>query len=274
MKEPIIHEYLRLDDRFPHVWCPGCGIGIVLGSLIRVIHSLKIPKEKFCLVSGIGCTSRMPGYLDTDTFHVLHGRAIPAAIGIKLARPEMEVVVIGGDGDILAIGGNHFIHAARRNMDMVTIIINNFNYGMTGGQYSPTTPEGAFATTAPYGMIEPPFDVVNTAIGAGAPFVARTTVYHVQQLDRYIKLAIEKKGFGVIEVVTNCPTLYGRLNKTPTPAQMMEIFKKQSIPKEKAEKMNPEELKDKIVIGIFQDIEKEDFGEKYKKLLARLKDEV
>lgn len=274
MMEPLIHRYLRLDDRFPHVWCPGCGIGIILGSIIRVIHSLGIPKEKFCLVSGIGCTSRMPGYIDTDTFHVLHGRAIPAAIGIKLARPEMEVMVIGGDGDILAIGGNHFIHAARRNIDMAVIIVNNYNYGMTGGQYSPTTPEGKYATTAPYGMIEPCFNVVHTAVGAGASFVARTTVYHVPQLDRFIKLAIEKKGFAVVEVVSNCPTLYGRLNQMPSPIEMIEFLKKQSVPKEKAEKLPPEELKDKIVTGIFHDVDKEEFIEKYRKLVERLKNEA
>jgi 2-oxoglutarate ferredoxin oxidoreductase, beta subunit (EC 1.2.7.3) len=178
--ESRIHErYLRHTKKFPNVWCAGCGIGIVLGAIIRAVDSLGLDKNDIAMVSGIGCTGRMPVYVDFNTLHTTHGRALAFATGLKLVRPEMRVIVVMGDGDALAIGGNHFIHAARRNIGLTAIVVNNATYGMTGGQYSPTTPLGALSTTAPYGHIEPPFQIAELAQCAGAAFVARSTVYHV-----------------------------------------------------------------------------------------------
>ncbi len=184
-KSDVIHQYLRPKKAFPNVWCPGCGIGIVMGSLVRAIDKLQIARDAITLVSGIGCSSRLPVYLDFNTLHTTHGRALAFATGVKLAKPKMKVIVITGDGDCLAIGGNHFIHAARRNIDITTILINNMIYGMTGGQFSPTTPSEAFATTSPYGNKENQFDIPKLAMAAGASYVARGTVYHVNQLDEF-----------------------------------------------------------------------------------------
>ncbi|RKZ32211.1 2-oxoacid:ferredoxin oxidoreductase subunit beta, partial [bacterium] len=174
-----IHEYMRWRKRFPTVWCSGCGIGTVMGAIIHAVHELQIPKDDIALISGIGCSSRMPIYVDFNTLHTTHGRALPFATGVKLVRPEMTVIVVSGDGDGLAIGGNHFIHSCRRNIDINMILINNSIYGMTGGQVAPTTPLGAFAHTAPYGNIDPPFDAVELSLASGATFVARSTTYHV-----------------------------------------------------------------------------------------------
>ncbi len=271
MTTPKVHEYLRMDGRFPHVWCAGCGIGIMFAALIRAIEELQIPKEKILLASGIGCTSRMPGYLDTDTFHILHGRALAAATGVKLARPDMHVIVVGGDGDMLAIGGNHFIHAARRNIGITCIVLNNFNYGMTGGQQSPTTPQEMFATTAPYGAIEEPVDICNLAAAAGASYVARTTTYNVIQMQKFIKTAMGKKGFRVIEVAAQCPTLFGRLNRMPAPKDLLAWIKNHTITKAQSEQMTPKELEDKIVAGVFADKDVEEFGERYARLTEKVR---
>ncbi|MBD3285479.1 2-oxoacid:ferredoxin oxidoreductase subunit beta, partial [candidate division WOR-3 bacterium] len=246
-KGPMVHSYLRMDTRFPHVWCPGCGIGIMLGGMIHAIDELGIPKEKILLASGIGCTSRMPGYLDTDTFHLLHGRALAAATGVKMARPEMEVIVVGGDGDMLAIGGNHFIHAARRNIGITCIVLNNYNYAMTGGQQSPTTPEHMFATTAPYGAIDRPSDPCALAEACGAAFVARTTAYNFMEIKRFIKTALERKGFSIVEVVAQCPTLFGRINRMPRAKDVLTWIKKRTVTRKAAQKLSEDELKGKIV---------------------------
>lgn len=270
---PKTHEYLRMDDRFPHVWCPGCGIGIMFSALIRAIDSLKLPREKIVLASGIGCTSRMPGYLDSDTFHVLHGRALAASTGVKLARPDMHVITVGGDGDMLAIGGNHFIHAARRNVGITCIILNNFTYGMTGGQQSPTTPEEMFASTAPYGAIDEPADACSLAVAAGAAYVARTTVHNVVQLERFLKTALVHKGFRLVEVAAQCPTLFGRMNRMGTPKELLEWIKNRTITIESANKMSKEQLKDKIVTGVFVDREVEDYGDRYARLVEKVKNE-
>jgi len=268
---PMIHSYLRMDERFPHVWCPGCGIGIMFGALIHAVHELKIPKKKLLLASGIGCTSRMPGYLDADTFHVLHGRALAAATGVKLARPDMEVVVVGGDGDMLAIGGNHFIHTARRNIGMTCIVLNNYNYAMTGGQQSPTTPRDMFATTAPYGAIDDPVDACLLASAAGAAFVARTTTYNFVQLKRLIKTALSRKGFRLIEVVAQCPTIFGRLNRIPTPKDLVTWIKGHTVTLEAAKKMDAKELEDKVVTGVFVDREVEEYSERYARLVKKVR---
>src|SRR5512147_114700 len=186
----LIHKYLRHDKKFPHVWCPGCGIGTMLGALIRAIDRVGYEKDEVVLISGIGCSGRLPVYVDFNTLHTTHGRALTFATGVKLANPKLQVIVIMGDGDATAIGGNHFIHAARRNLNLTAIILNNNIYGMTGGQYSPTTPYGAKATTALYGNIEHSFSIAELAVTAGASFVARGTVYHATQLDKLIERAI------------------------------------------------------------------------------------
>jgi 2-oxoglutarate ferredoxin oxidoreductase subunit beta len=269
----LVHQYLRHDNIFPHVWCPGCGNGIVLGALIRAIHHLGCAKDDVVLVSGIGCSSRMPVYVDFNTLHTVHGRALTFATGIKLANPRLQVIVVMGDGDAVAIGGNHFIHAARRNMDLTAIILNNQVYGMTGGQSSPTTPYGMYSTTDPYAHIEPAFDITKIAICAGATFVARSTVYHAQLLQSLMEKAIHKKGFSVVEVITHCHVQFGRANKLGSHIDMMNWQKDHAVPVEKARKMSPEESKDKISIGILTDIMRPVYNEEYENLKKRAKPE-
>jgi 2-oxoglutarate ferredoxin oxidoreductase subunit beta len=258
-------NYLR-KDRMSHVWCPGCGNGIIMKSFIEAANKLQLDKNKVAVVSGIGCSSRVTGYLDFNTMHTLHGRAIAFATGVKLARPDFDVVVMGGDGDMLAIGGNHFIHACRRNMDLTVILFNNSIYGMTGGQYSPMTPSDSLASTAPYGNIENQFDAVELAITSGATYVARSTVYHYMQSAKYIEKALKHKGMSVVEIATNCHTYFGRYNKMPKPYQMQEYFKNNSVTLSKAKDMSEEELIDKIVIGEFVNKESRDYISEYQKL--------
>src|SRR5512137_870818 len=209
-------QKLRKNKKFPTIWCSGCGLGVVMGALIRAIDHLELKNDEVALVAGIGCTARMPIYLDFNTLHATHGRALAFATGLKIARPDMKVIAIMGDGDALAIGGNHFIHAARRNIGITALVVNNSIYGMTGGQYSPTTPIGGRASTAPYGNIEPPMPICDLAKAAGATFVARSTVYHAVELDRYIEQAIRKNGFSLVEAVSYCHTTFGRINKLGT----------------------------------------------------------
>ncbi len=264
-----IYEKFMRQDKFPHIWCPGCGYGIAMKSVMRAIDRVGLQKDEITMVSGIGCSSRTPGYLDFNTLHTTHGRALPFATGVKMVNPDMNVMVVSGDGDATAIGGNHFIHAARRNIDITVLVYNNYIYGMTGGQYSPTTPQGKFATTAPYGTIEPPFDVCDLATAAGASFVARGTVYHAVPLDKLIEQAINKKGFSLVEVMNPCPTSFGRRNKQPTPLVMMNWLKDNCIPKQKFDKMSDEEKAGKLPIGVFVNIEKPEYTEQYKLLIDR-----
>jgi 2-oxoglutarate ferredoxin oxidoreductase subunit beta len=271
-KSDVIHQYLRPKKAFPNVWCPGCGIGIVLGSLVRAIDKLQIPRDDITLVSGIGCSSRLPVYLDFNTLHTTHGRALAFATGVKLAKPKMKVIVITGDGDCLAIGGNHFIHAARRNIDLTTILINNMIYGMTGGQFSPTTPSESYATTAPYGNKENQFDIPKLAMAAGASYVARGTVYHVNQLDELITEGITRKGFSVVEAFSNCHTYYGRLNRAGDAVKMIEDMKKNVIPLKAAAKMPPEKLVGKMLTGVFHDEPKDEYCDRYDQLIESLKE--
>jgi 2-oxoglutarate ferredoxin oxidoreductase subunit beta len=253
-RESRLHErYLRHSKKFPNVWCAGCGIGIVLGAIIRAVDGLQLDKNDVALLSGIGCTGRMPVYVDFNTMHTTHGRALAFATGLKMVRPEMKVIVVMGDGDALAIGGNHFIHAARRNIGLTAIVVNNFTYGMTGGQYSPTTPIGAQAATAPYGHIEQPFPIAELSVAVGAAFVARSTVYHVQELERYIAQAIAKDGFAVVEAVSYCHTTIGRINRWGSAPDMMRALKERSVTLKRAEGMSEEEKQDKIVRGVFVD---------------------
>lgn len=265
----VTYNYLRVKKSFPNVWCPGCGIGVVMGSLIRAIDSIGYKKNEVVLVSGIGCSSRLPVYCDFNTLHTTHGRALGFATGVKLAKPELKVIVITGDGDALAIGGNHFIHACRRNIDITTILINNQIYGMTGGQCSPATPSLAIATTAPYGNLENNFDPVVLAKAAGASYVARSTVYHVQQMDKVIKGALEKKGFSLVEAISNCHTYYGRLNKEGDAVEMVKWMKAHAMPVKAAKALPPEKLEGKFLTGVLWDIDMPEFCEEYQKLIDR-----
>ncbi len=268
----LIHKYLRHDKKFPHVWCPGCGIGIMLGALIRAIDRTGFEKDDIVMVSGIGCSGRLPVYVDFNTLHTTHGRALTFATGVKLAKPRLKVIVIMGDGDAVAIGGNHFIHAARRNIDLTAIIVNNQVYGMTGGQYSPTTPYGMRSTTTTYSNIEQDFKISELAVTAGAVFVGRGTVYHAKLLDRLIEQALLKKGFSVVEVISHCHTQYGRQNRLGSAVEMMQWQRDHGIPVEKALRMKPEELKDKILIGVLIDKELPAYQEEYEKIRLRAKE--
>ncbi len=265
------YAYLRTTKKFPNIWCSGCGIGIVMGALIRAIDRIGLDKDDVAVVSGIGCSGRMPVYLDFNTMHTTHGRALAFATGLKLAQPKLHVIVVMGDGDALAIGGNHFIHSARRNIDLTAIVINNAIYGMTGGQYSPTTPLDMRAATAPYGHVEPPFPICELSIAAGATFVARSTVYHAIELDKLIEKAIRKVGFSVVEAVSYCHTTYGRMNKMGSAVDMMRMLKDHSVTLAAAEKMMPEERAMKIVRGVLHDVDKPDYMTLYNQVIERAK---
>jgi 2-oxoglutarate ferredoxin oxidoreductase subunit beta len=255
--------------KLPHIWCPGCGHGIVMKGLIRAMDTCGLEKNNTALVSGIGWASRLPGYVDMCTLHTAHGRAAAFATGVKMAKPEMNVIVMGGDGDGTAIGGNHFIHACRRNIDMTYVIMNNFIYGMTGGQFSPCTPTGDKASTTPYGNPDPTFDISKLAIGAGATFVARTTAFHATQIDKLIVEGIKHKGMSIIEVLDDCPTTYGRRNKFRSVVDMMKRLKDIAVPVAAAGKMTAEQLQGKILTGVLYKEDKPEYCEQYAKVIAR-----
>lgn len=264
-------KYIR-PGKLPHIWCPGCGHGIVMKGLIRAIDALSLDKDQTAIVSGIGCASRLPGYLDFCTLHTTHGRAVGFATGIKMAKPGMNVICVGGDGDGVAIGGNHFIHACRRNIDITYLIMNNNIYGMTGGQFSPTTPFGAKASTTPYGNPDPPFDIAKLAIGAGATFVARGTAYHAAQIEKLLTEAIQHKGFSVVEILDSCPTTYGRRNKFKSVIEMMNNLKNSAVPVTAAAKMSPEQLEGKVLTGVLYKESKPEYVTEYRKLVARVQE--
>lgn len=261
-------SYIRA-GKLPHLWCPGCGHGVVMKGLIRAMGTLGLDKNNTAVISGIGCASRLPGYLDCCTLHTAHGRAAAFATGVKMARPEMDVIIVGGDGDGVAIGGNHFIHACRRNIDLTYIIMNNYIYGMTGGQFSPTTPTGNKASTTPYGNPDPNFDIAKLAIGAGATFVARGTSFHANQIDKLIIEAIRHKGFSVVEILDDCPTTYGRRNKYRSVIDMMNRLKEIAVPVKAAEKMTPEQLQGKVLTGILHQEERLEYCEGYARIIER-----
>ncbi len=258
-----IKDYIR-GRFFPHMWCPGCGHGIVLNSLLRAVEKLGMSKNEIVMVSGIGCSARISGYVDFHSMHTLHGRALAFATGIKMSRPELNVIVPMGDGDALAIGGNHFIHAARRNIDITAIVMNNRIYGMTGGQYSPLSGVGVMATTTPYGNIDHEFDIVEMARAAGASFVARTTTYHAKQATDLIRQAIIHEGFSVVEILSQCPIQFGRRNKGGSAAEMMETYKTNTTSiGSKAKKENP----DLIERGIFVQKDMPEYCNEYDKII-------
>lgn len=255
LQNPLF-QYLRA-DRIPHIWCPGCGIGTSLNAFIRALDEMNFDLNKLAVVSGIGCTGRVAGYLDVDSFHTTHGRAIPFATGLKLGNPELKVVVYSGDGDLFAIGGNHFIHAARRNMDLFVVCVNNFTYGMTGGQVAPTTPLGATQTTMPYGNFEEPFNLPYLADSCGAVYVARWTVYHVRQLTKAFKEGLAKKGFVFLEVLSPCPTLYSRRNRLGDGVDQLKYYKEKSVVKNGADTREVGlSFQGDIVVGKFVDRER------------------
>jgi len=261
-------KYLRA-GKLPHIWCPGCGHGVVLKSLLRAVDKTGWEKDNICMVSGIGCSSRTTGYVDFNTVHSLHGRAFAFATGIKFAKPELNTIVISGDGDAMAIGGNHFIHICRRNIDITVLVYSNAIYGMTGGQYSPTTPQGSIATTSRYGNIEPPFDPCEMAKAAGATFVARSTAYHTRELEKILLQALEHKGTSVIDVIDSCPIYYGRMNKYKSASQMMNLLEKDNtVPVAQAAKMTPEEIGGRKLRGILHQSERPEYCENYDNLIV------
>jgi len=259
------HDYLR-QRFFPHMWCPGCGHGTVLNSLLRAVEQLGMSKNEIVMASGIGCSSRISGYVDFHSLHTLHGRALAFATGVKMSRPELNVIVPMGDGDALAIGGNHFIHAARRNIDLTAIVMNNRIYGMTGGQYSPLSGYGTSATTAPYTNIDHDFDIVELAAAAGASFVARATTYHVVELEKVLERAISHKGFSVVEVMSQCPTYFGRKNKAGSAVDMLRSFKENTVPAGSEKKKEHPHLLER---GVFVDRDLPEYRAEYEKIIKR-----
>lgn len=252
-------EFGTRHGMIPHIWCNGCGNGVVLGEFLRALDEMKYDMNKVVVVSGIGCIGRISGYTNTDSFHTTHGRAIAFAVGLKAAKPSLKPVVISGDGDLFAIGGNHFIHAARRNVDMTVICSNNFTYGMTGGQSGPTTPVGAYTSTTRYGNIDHPLNLAQFAAGCGATYVARWTAVHVRRISESFKKAISKNGFSFVEIITACPEEYGRKNKIPGPIENMKWLRDASEFRESATPTEAIIQPDKIIVGEFVDIEKPEF---------------
>jgi len=268
-----IKKFLR-PEMYPSIFCTGCGIGNVLNYTLRALDECRISLGEVVFLSGIGCSSRLPGYIDADGLHTTHGRALTFAAGVKAARPELTVVVFTGDGDCAGIGGNHFIHAARRNIDMTVIEINNYNYGMTGGQSSPTTPVGGFTTTSPFGCVEQPFDLAELAKGAGASFVARWIPSYPYETVASIKKALKKRGFAFVEIIIPCPTGYGKRNAIDDRKEGWEWFRQMTILKGEYDKLTEPEKREnqRIIIGELQDIEKPEFTQEWKKLVDSLKE--
>ncbi len=259
---PVV-PFLRM-DRMPSIWCPGCGIGTTVNCFTRALTECGLDLDNVSIVSGIGCTGRVAGYLKLDSFHTTHGRPVAFATGLKLGNPELKVVVYSGDGDLTAIGGNHFIHAARRNIDMVVVCVNNLTYGMTGGQVTPTTPEPAVASTTPYGAFEAPFNLPYLADSCGAVYVARWTTYHVRQQAKSMREALQKPGFSFIEIISPCPTLYARRNRLGDGLDAMKYYKEKSSIKNGADTREVGiGFQGDIVCGKFVDRERETWIEAY-----------
>ncbi len=269
-KHPM-DEMLR-SERLPNIWCPGCGIGIVLTAYVNAVAKSATPIGKQIVVSGIGCTGRFSGYLRQDSYHTTHGRGIAFATGIAVSRPDLEVFVIAGDGDISTIGGNHLIHAARRNVDLNVIMVNNFNYGMTGGQHGATTPLGARTHTTPFGNVESPFNVPYLVAAAGASFVARWTALHVRQVSKAIRRMMEIEGFAFLEVLSPCPPTYGEFNGYPQALDMMKHFREKSVVDDMADLSTIQvstNTDDRIIVGNFVDRKRPSYQELLSELQGR-----
>lgn len=276
MVQEMVHpfsKYLRA-EMMPHIWCQGCGNGVALNCFVHALDELQVDLDKLVVVSGIGCIGRTAGYTNADSFHTTHGRALAFATGVKLANPELEIVVISGDGDLFAIGGNHFIHAARRNIGVKVLCANNLNYGMTGGQQGPTTPLEAITTTSPYGNIEHPFNLVHLAAASGATYVARWTALHVLRLTQSIKKMLQKKGFCFVEVLSPCPEIYGRYNKMRSGLEMMEWFKRASVVESFSDPSKAEITPEKIAVGEFVDIEKLSYEKMLHEKISKINEKV
>ncbi|MFO7889061.1 MAG: 2-oxoacid:ferredoxin oxidoreductase subunit beta [bacterium] len=259
-KHPM-DNLLRM-DRIPHIWCPGCGIGNAVSAFADALDKLEFNLDQLCVVSGIGCTGRVAGYTKVDSFHTTHGRAIPYATGIKLGNPKMKVVVISGDGDLVSIGGNHFVHAARRNIDLTVICVNNFIYAMTGGQVAPTTPIPAYTTTSPFGNFETPSNVPQIAEASGAVYVARWTALHMRRLTYAITDALQRPGFSVVEVISPCAMYYSRINRLGDGLDMMKFYYDNSVIKHGEPTDNLEiDYQKEIIVGKFVDRERPTFSE-------------
>lgn len=251
--------------------CPGCGIGTVSQAILRAIDELQLDIDDFIFVSGIGCSAWIPSpFYNADTLHTTHGRPIAFATGVKLGLPDKHVMVVSGDGDLTAIGGNHLIHAARRNIDLTVVLVNNGIYGMTGGQTAPTTPRGIKTVTSPYGTMEHHFDISPMVVSAGASYVARWTTMHPRQMTRSIKKGIQKKGFALIEAVSQCPVQFGRVSQLGDAVDMLKHFKKSSIRINKTQEMDEAALQDKIVVGEFIDREKAELSEQWLQLQCEM----
>jgi len=263
-KHPL--DFIIRTERIPHIWCPGCGIGTAFSSCLIAMQTSGIDLTKTAMVSGIGCSGRGAGYVKLDSYHTTHGRAIPFATGMKLANPELNVVVFSGDGDLFAIGGNHFIHAARRNVDITVICVNNFNYGMTGGQAAATTPNSAKTPTTPLGNPEQPFNLPLLAYASGATYIARWTMLHTRDLTKSIEEALQRRGFSFIEVLAPCPTGYGRRNRQK-PIESLRLYQERAIVKNGA---HPAEVvldfDQGITLGNFVDVDRPTFTEAYDKI--------
>lgn len=269
-----VEQYLHT-ERLPHIWCPGCGGGIVTSAFLRAALELDLKRQDTVVVGGIGCSSRAVGYLDFGTVHSLHGRALAFATGIKMARPDFTVVVITGDGDGAAIGGNHLIHAARRNIDLTVILFNNQIYGMTGGQVSPLTSADNIAATAPYGHVERAFDLCRLVEAAGATYVARGVAAGPVQLERLIRDGITHKGFSFIEAISQCPTEFGKRNAPKGQVAMLEDQKARAVTIAKAAKLPPEELEGRIVTGVLhRDGEAPELSASYAAMVERVRGPV
>lgn len=261
----LYQTYFRTN--LPHIWCPGCGNGIVMSAFAEAMQELEYEQNNTVAVSGIGCSSRITTYLDLNTLHTTHGRALPVATGLKMCAPQLNVFVFMGDGDCAAIGGNHFIHACRRNMDMTAIVINNQIYGMTGGQYSPLSPVGIKATTAPFGTIDRTFDLCQLGKGAGASFIARGDVFHAKRLSQLIAEGARHKGFSLIEVLSICPVGFGRQNQINEPIELMRQLEENTVDIKAAALMNAEALKGKSITGILHNVDIPEYIEEYQRII-------
>jgi 2-oxoglutarate ferredoxin oxidoreductase subunit beta len=265
-----LEKWLRT-ERLPHIWCSGCGLGTAFSALLYALEELGWDPDSVAVVSGIGCSGRVPGYLRVDTYHTTHGRPIPFATGLKLAKPDLHVIVFSGDGDLFAIGGNHFIHAARRNMDMAVICVNNFNYGMTGGQVGPTTPVGGRTTTTPFGNFEHPFNLVHLAASAGATYVARCTTLDGRRLAKAYVEALSHKGFTFVEVLAPCPTNYGRRNRIGEGLDELRYYREHTVIRHGADPKEADIAPGKpILVGKFVDIQKPTYLELYQAKVREL----
>jgi 2-oxoglutarate/2-oxoacid ferredoxin oxidoreductase subunit beta len=260
-----LREYLR-QESMPNVWCPGCGHGQVMGAVAKAFETARLDLDNVVVVGGIGCASRMPFFLNTNAIHTTHGRALTFATGIKLARPDLTVMTVMGDGDALAIGGNHLIHACRRNIDITALVLNNEIYGMTGGQLAPSTPQGLRSTTTPLGSIEAPFDAIELVLAAGATYVARTTTFDFDQMPKLIEAALAHPGFALVEILTQCPTYFGRLNKLGAGRSLLDYEKDMTEP---LEEVSREDLTGTLPIGVFREEIRPEYTRRYASLCER-----